>query len=153
MSDDRERAGVPAWAWTVGALLVLLLGVNLAMSLFEDRLPDVLSPARVQALAFWGGWCAAAGACVAGWWWTGKALERSDRDSTKRLRTCFLLALCVVVLLAFAVFEDALHREHLAATVAGLMALLVIPFTVAARALVDGGHRRRRRRRSSEDAS
>ena len=139
--------------WLVGVLFVVLVLVNVAMTVFPERLPAVLSGERIQALAFWSGWLTAAGACVAGWWWAGQALERSDRDSTRRLRTCFVFALCAVLLLAVATFEsDALKRPEFAAVAAALMALLVVPFALTLRELADGGHRRRRRRRSSDDS-
>lgn len=152
MSDELNgRAPVPGWVWGVGALFLALVGANLAMTVFADRLPSVLSAERVQAIAFWGGWGVAAAACVGGAVWTAQALAVDDRDSTRRLRACFLVALSAVLLLAVAAFEEVLGRPQLAAVAAGLMALAIVPFAVSARALAGGG-RRRRRRRSSEDA-
>ena len=150
MSDQQESRGIPGWAWLVAGAFLVLIVVNLGMTVFARSLPAALTADRMEALAFWGGWSTAAASCVAGWWWAGKALSRSDRDSTRRLRTCFLLALCGVVMLALATFEGSLERPQFAAVVAAVMAFVVTPFAVSARALADGGHRRRRRR-SRED--
>jgi hypothetical protein len=140
---------MPVWIVGVGVIFLLLLGVNLALTAFEERLPSFLTPDRMRTLAFWGGWGLAAGAAVLGWLWTGRALEQSDRDSTRRLRSCFLFALTAVIVLAIATFDPDVARDDIPAIAAALIALAIVPFALTARALADGGHRRRRRRRSS----
>ncbi len=148
--DHRRRGGIPPWVWGVGALFVLLLGANLALTVYGDRISGVISSERLAAAAFWGACVTAAGACLLGWRWAGQALERSDRSSTRQFRTSFIFALCVVVLLPIATFEDALDPMQFAAVVAATMVLLIVPFALSARTLSERGQRRRRRRRSDD---
>lgn len=122
-----HRSGGRRWlhrlAWTV---IVLLLGGNLALAVFnqrDDTPQGFVTPQMVQSAGFWIPVAVGVVAAVAGLVWATKAYRHSERTSLLWARRAHWFSLVAAAGLTLACFErDVFPREWFAVAASALVA-------------------------------